>query len=126
MHGRQASQGYRPDCSITPDEVGGGRPKPWMCYRNLIELRVFPASACVKIGDTPVDIEEGRNAGMWTIAVAKTGNMVGLTEAEWCALDAGERDTRLADARKSLLEAGADCVIDSVADYPRLIELNQP
>jgi len=88
-----------------------------MCYRNLIELRVFPASACVKIGDTAVDIAEGRNAGMWTIGVARTGNMIGLSEAEWLALDAGERETRLEAARRSLLEAGADYVIESLADY---------
>jgi phosphonoacetaldehyde hydrolase len=120
---RAASQGYWPDCSITPDEVAGGRPKPWMCYRNLIELRVFPASACVKIGDTPVDIEEGRNAGMWTIGVARTGNMIGLSEAEWLALDAGERETRLAVARRRLLEAGADCGIDSLAEYEEAFDL---
>jgi phosphonoacetaldehyde hydrolase len=119
---RAAAQGYMPDSSVTPDEVGGGRPKPWMCYANLIELKVFPPSACVKIGDTPVDIEEGQNAGMWTVGVAKTGNMVGLSEDEWFALDAAEREMRLTAARTGLLEAGADCVIDSLADYEQAFD----
>jgi len=119
---RAGSQGYGPDCSVTPEEVGGGRPKPWMCYRNLIELRVFPTSACVKIGDTPVDIEEGRNAGMWTIGVARTGNTIGLSEAEWLALDARAREIHLDAARRSLLEAGADFVIESLADLEGAFE----
>ncbi len=120
---RAASQGYRPDCSVTPDEVGGGRPNPWMCYRNLIELKVFPASVCVKIGDTPVDIAEGQNAGMWTIGIAKTGNLIGLSEGEWLARDARERQTRLEVARTSLLEAGADYVINSLADYEEAFDV---
>lgn len=33
-----AAQGYLPDASVTPDEVGGGRPRPFMCYRNAILL----------------------------------------------------------------------------------------
>ncbi|HEY1337947.1 MAG TPA: phosphonoacetaldehyde hydrolase [Bryobacteraceae bacterium] len=59
-----AAQGYSPDVSVTPDEVGGGRPKPFMCYRNAILLGVYPLWHWVKIGDTPSDIGESLNAGM--------------------------------------------------------------
>lgn len=71
------AQGYTPDVSFCPDEVGGGRPAPWMCFACLRALGVYPAAHCIKIGDTPSDIEEGRNAGMWTIAVVDTGNEAG-------------------------------------------------
>ena len=56
--------GYEPDCIVCPDEVPAGRPYPWMCYQNAIQLGVFPMQAIVKVGDTLVDIEEGLNAGM--------------------------------------------------------------
>ena len=48
-----------------------------MCFACLNALGVYPPAHCVKIGDTPSDIEEGRNAGMWTIAVVDTGNEAG-------------------------------------------------
>ncbi len=86
-----ACDGYAPDASVTPEEAGLGRPAPLMCYLNAVRLRVYPLEACVKIGDTPSDIDEGRNAGMWTIGVAVTGNDVGLSEQEWSALGAGVR-----------------------------------
>ena len=73
-----ARLGYSPHASVTPDEAGAGRPKPFMCYRNAMLLEVFPLWQCVKIGDTPVDIAEGINAGMWTIGITATGNEIGL------------------------------------------------
>lgn len=111
-----AQQGYVPDATVTPDEAGEGRPAPLMCYLNAVYLRIWPLSRCVKIGDTPADIAEGLNAGMWTIGVAATGNEVGLSRREWEALPPTERETRLVWARARLREAGAHYVIDSVAD----------
>ena len=117
-----ARQGYRPDASVVPDEAGEGRPAPYMCFLNAMKLRVYPLSACVKIGDTPSDIAEGRNAGMWTIGIALTGNEVGLTPDEFAALSREERETRLRSARDRLLAAGADFVADGVADCDPLLD----
>ena len=115
-------QGYSPDMSLCPDDVGGGRPKPWMCYRLGIEFQLSSSAACVKVGDTPADIEEGRNAGMWTVAVAATGNEIGLSEAELAALSETERETRVAAARSHLLAAGAHYVVDTVADCEEILD----
>ena len=112
---KAANQGYRPDANLCPDDVGGGRPMPWMCYENAIRLRVQPLEACVKIGDTVSDVQEGLNAGMWTVAVAATGNEVGWTAREMNALDDTERRSRVAEARRRLAAAGAHYVVDSVA-----------
>jgi phosphonoacetaldehyde hydrolase len=68
----------------------------------------------VKIGDTEADIAEGNNAGMWTIAVTRTGNEVGLSQAAWDKLSTDRRRTML-DAARKRLEA-ADYVVESVAD----------
>jgi phosphonoacetaldehyde hydrolase len=117
---KAAQQGYSPDASVVPDEVGAGRPAPFMCYLNAVKLRTYPLSACVKIGDTPSDIEEGRNAGMWTIGIAKTGNEVGLTEAEFEALSKEAAEARLQKARERL--SRADFVVDSVADCDAVLD----
>ena len=123
---RAARQGYRPDASVVPDEAGEGRPAPYMCYLNAMKLRVYPLSACVKIGDTPSDIAEGRNAGMWTIGVALTGNEVGLTPDEYTSLSPEEQRTKLQAARERLLAAGADFVADSLAECdPSLDEIER-
>jgi len=110
-------QGFAPDCAVCPGEVpGGGRPAPWMGYLNAIRLEVSPLWTMIKIGDTPSDIAEGLNAGMWTIGISRTGNEAGLTAAEWDAMPAAERPEVLARAGSRLREAGAHYVAESVAD----------
>jgi phosphonoacetaldehyde hydrolase len=116
-----AAQGYAPDCAITPDDVGAGRPHPWMIFANAIRMQIEPLEAIVKIGDTPVDIEEGLRAGVWTVGVALTGNMVGLSADDFAALKPEEQATRLQNARIALATAGAHEVIDAVADCEHAI-----
>jgi phosphonoacetaldehyde hydrolase len=117
-----AAQGYKPDFVVCAGETPAGRPSPLMVWKNLVELGVWPAAACVKVDDTDVGIAEGRAAGVWTIGVVRSGNIVGLCEADLAALAPAERDARLAAARQQLLAAGAHLVIDSVADLPDAIE----
>lgn len=117
-----ADQGYSPDCAITPDDVGSGRPHPWMIFANAIRLQVEPLEAIVKVGDTPVDIEEGLRAGVWTIGVARTGNMIGLSAEDFAALARVEQARRLENARAALLAAGAHEVIDAVADCEHALD----
>ncbi|MFZ5852976.1 MAG: phosphonoacetaldehyde hydrolase [Chloroflexota bacterium] len=111
-----ARQGYVPDSTVCADEVPAGRPEPWMVLRNLENLRVFPPDAAVKIGDTKIDIDEGLNAGTWTIGLARSGNYVGLTEAEYFALPAEERRELVARADDLLRRQGAHYVVETIAD----------
>jgi phosphonoacetaldehyde hydrolase len=93
-----------------------------MCFRLALDLRIFPLSACVKIGDTESDIEEGRNAGMWTIGLTRSGNAVGLTEAEWNAVDLSQRENLLAAAEGELRSAGAHFTAQSIAHVLPLLD----
>lgn len=119
---RARQQGFQPDFSACPDEVPAGRPAPYMCYLNAIHMQTHPLWAMVKIGDTPVDIEEGRNAGMWTIGITRTGNEVGLTQAEWGAASEDERGRMLAAAEETLTAAGAHYVAASAADCEDILD----
>jgi phosphonoacetaldehyde hydrolase len=114
-------QGYAPDRCVCAEEVPAGRPAPWMIYRIMEAVNVYPPTAVVKIGDTVPDIAEGRNAGAWSVGVTRTGNEPGCTEEEWQAMPTPQRQERLAAARTTLLSAGAHAVIESVADVPDLI-----
>lgn len=114
--------GYEPDAIVTPSDAPAGRPYPWMCYKLAIELQVYPMAAMVKVGDTLPDIEEGLNAGMWTVGVALTGNMVGLSEAEFAQLSAEEVAALRREVGARFFAAGAHYVIDSIADLPPVLE----
>jgi phosphonoacetaldehyde hydrolase len=115
-------QGFEPDCCVCAEDVPEGRPAPWMIFRVMEAVRVYPPAAVVKVGDTVPDVHEGLNAGVWSVGVAGTGNEVGCTEEEFAALPDVERAARLDQARRTLAAAGAHAVIDSVADLPELLD----
>jgi len=89
---------------------------------NAVHMQAFPMSSMVKIGDTPLDIEEGLNAGMWTIGISRTGNEVGLSPSEWASIDEEERVRLLADAQEKLMDAGAHYVAESVAECDDILD----
>jgi phosphonoacetaldehyde hydrolase len=93
-----------------------------MCYQNAMKLAVFPMEAMVKIGDTVSDIHEGLNAGMWTIGVTRTGNELGLTEAEAAALHPADLTQRLIAIGGRLRSEGAHYVAEGIWECPALIE----
>jgi len=111
-----AAQGFRPEVMVCAGDLAAGRPAPLQMWRAMAEMGVWPASCVVKVDDTPPGIEEGRAAGSWTVGVALTGNIAGLTAAELAALPEAERAALRARASGELIRAGAHLVIDSVAD----------
>jgi len=113
---RAAAQGYAPDHLVCANETPQGRPSPLMIYRACADLGVWPLSRVVKVDDAEAGIAEGRAAGCFTVAVAASGNGVGLSQTALAALAPEERAARLARATASLKAAGADLVIETVAD----------
>jgi phosphonoacetaldehyde hydrolase len=117
-----ARHGYAPDEWVCATDVPAGRPYPWMMYANEMKLGVYPPEAVVKIGDTIPDIDEGLNAGAWTIGVTLTGNEIGLTEKQVDALAPGDLATRLENVRNRMAAAGAHGVVDGVWDCLPVID----
>jgi phosphonoacetaldehyde hydrolase len=113
-----ATQGLVMDVRLATDDVPAGRPAPWMLYRVLERLGSYPPAAVVKVGDTGVDMAEGRNAGTWCVGVTETGNELGLGRDDLEALPAPERATRRTAAALHLTKAGAHLAIASVAELP--------
>ena len=117
-----AKQGYKPDSTVCASDVPAGRPYPFMCLQNVINLGVSPVEACVKIDDTRPGVEEGLNAGMWTIGLAVSGNEVGLSLKEWNKLGKAEQERRRAGAYTRMHQCGTHYVVDSIADIMPCIE----
>ena len=87
------------DMVLCSDEVPEGRPQPDMIKAIMQQLDVTDSKAVVKVGDTRVDVEEGRNAGCGLVVSVTTG----------------------AYSRNELALCKPDHIIDSLADLPGLL-----
>lgn len=114
-------QGYTPDCVLCAEDAPRGRPAPFLIYEAAMRLDVYPLTGIVKVDDTAVGIQAGRNAGCWTVGISRTGNCVGLSPEELESLAPHERKERVEAASLTLTEAGAHEVIESVADLPAVV-----
>jgi phosphonoacetaldehyde hydrolase len=115
-----ARQGYIPDLVVCAGDVPEGRPSPLMMWHTMVTLGVWPAETVVKVDDTAPGIWEGRNAGTWTIGIALTGNIAGLTIEELATLAPVEIAAIRARAEGEL--SGAHVVIDSIAQLPAALD----
>jgi len=109
-------QGYEPDSTVCASDVPAGRPYPYMCLQNAINLQVTTVQSCVKVDDTVPGVEEGLNAGMWTVGLAVSGNEVGLPLEQWEGLPEREKALKRARAYARMHQCGAHYVVDTIAD----------
>ncbi|WP_343210314.1 phosphonoacetaldehyde hydrolase [Anaerolentibacter hominis] len=115
-------KGYCADCVITPDVTGASRPTPFMLFECMRRMNVYPPCTVVKVGDTVLDMAEGKNAGTWTVGILTGSNLLGLSQDEYEALSPEELADRKCEIAEIYRQAGADMVIDSISDLPGAIE----
>ena len=115
-------QGLEVDAMYCASDFVEGRPAPWMSFENAQELGVYPMAAIVKVDDTIVGVEEGLNAGMWSVGLSVSGNMIGLNETELASLPPTELSAKRRAAVERMEAAGAHFVIDSVAELPAVLD----
>jgi phosphonatase-like hydrolase len=87
------------DASVTSDEVDRGRPHPDMIRLLMMKLGVADPRRIAKVGDTPADLLEGRNA--------ECGLVIGVTKGS--------------STREQLERFQHDHLIGSVAELPELL-----
>jgi phosphonatase-like hydrolase len=95
------SQSTTIDATICSDEVRRGRPHPDMIQTLMARFGVGDAKRVAKVGDTPVDLLEGENAGC--------GLVVGVTGGT--------------HSRRELEPYPHTNLIDTIADFPGLLGL---
>ncbi|MEY3953594.1 MAG: hypothetical protein RLZZ397_474 [Pseudomonadota bacterium] len=119
-----SEKGYSPDACVCADDLkAGARPGPWMALQCVIELGVESVASCIKVDDTVPGIAEGRNAGMWTVGVALTGSPAGLSLESFQNMSEEDIQATRERVTQELMQAGADYVIDSIAELPSVIQL---
>lgn len=58
------------DYVVSSNQVQAGRPEPFMIKKIMHEAGISNAQQVIKVGDTEVDVQEGKNAGcLYSIAV---------------------------------------------------------
>jgi phosphonatase-like hydrolase len=87
------------DVTLTPDDAGRGRPYPDLPLTALLRTRASSVEGMVVVGDTASDVGSGIAAGAGLVVGVLTG----------------------AHDEETLLDAGADVVIQSIADLPALL-----
>jgi len=116
-----AAAGYSPDYVVATDEVPKGRPSPAQALANVIGLGIDDVAACVKVDDTLPGILEGRSAGMWTVALRFSGNLLGLTWNEYCALSSEQLDSERKRIDTLFAPSKPHYLIDTIAELPPII-----
>ena len=97
-------QGIHFDALVTASDVSKNRPKPDMIFYAMDQFSIQDAFTVIKVGDSTVDIEEGKNAGcLFTIGVT-TG----------------------AHSRAELLTANPDFILDDIYDVKSVILSLEP
>lgn len=94
------TEGETIDAVIASDEVAEGRPEPDMIHALMEKFEITDSAAVAKVGDTEVDVEEGRNAGCGLVVSVTTG----------------------AYSREQLEQFNPDRIIDSMAELSSLIQ----
>ncbi|QUJ68887.1 phosphonoacetaldehyde hydrolase [Photobacterium sp. GJ3] len=116
------ANGFKPDYVVATDDLAaGGRPGPFMALQNVIALGIQDVAACIKVDDSVPGIEEGHNAGMWTVALLLSGNEAGLTEQEFLNASESALDLARAKSKKAFERSHAHYQIDTIADLPAVI-----
>lgn len=115
-------QGYAPDNLVCSDEVAAGRPAPDAMMKCFSDLGVSDPTRVIKVDDTVPGIGEGVAVGSLTVGVTLSGNYAGKTPEELARLDNNAVEELRKIAGEKLMQAGANHVIDTVADLPALID----
>ena len=116
-----ATNGYVADHVVATDEVPNGRPWPAQALANVIALGIDDVAACVKVDDTVPGILEGRRAGMWTVALTCSGNALGLTYAQFRALDSTALARERTRIEAMFKGSRPHYLIDTISDLPGVI-----
>jgi phosphonatase-like hydrolase len=85
---------------VCSEDVAYGRPAPYMIFRCMELLRIHSVHEVINVGDTPLDIQAGNNAGVG----ASVGVLTGV------------------HARSRLAMENPSALIASVAELPRFIQ----
>lgn len=125
IYDQLVSQHLKPDSFVTESKVfNGSIPSPSMIYQTLDILNTYPVQSVIKVDDTSIGIQEGLNAGCWTIGVSKWSNYTNY-QSKYDLVECAEsiRNKRERCAREKLLKSGAHFVVSDIRNVYEVIQI---
>ena len=97
------------------------RPLPYMIEKNMDRMDITNPRYIIKVDDSQVGIEEGKNANCWTVGVSRWSTNIGIHNIDDAfSLEDKDLYNEIINSRKAL--NNADFVIDTLDELPNLIE----
>lgn len=117
-------QGIFFDTWVSGDDVNyGSRPNPFMLYKCMENLNIPEIKSVIKIDDTVAGIQEGLNAGCWTVGVVKWSNHLNVESIDdYMKLTLNEKFSIKNNCKEKFKQNGAHFVIDNIYDMRKVIK----
>lgn len=113
-------QGFVPDATVAGDEVTHPRPYPYMVFQNMAKMGILNTHAVIKVDDTISGVQEGLNAGCWSVGLFETSNYMNVNEIDH-GLSIQEFRQRANKSREILLKSGAHYVVPNISYLPAIV-----
>jgi len=103
--------------------VKKSRPHIDMIHKNMIDLGVSNPKTMIKIDDTNVGIKEGKNAGLWTVGVARWSTYMNVLPENYNNMNDIVIRERLESSKEKLKLSQPDFIIETLDELPNIIEI---
>ncbi|MCP9333095.1 phosphonoacetaldehyde hydrolase [Lentilactobacillus hilgardii] len=118
-----SEQGFDPFINITAEDLNRTDCLDSdMISQAMRKLRIRNPRTVIKVGDSPKDILEGKDAGVVTIGMIEGSSLIGMSQQEFSILPFVRRNSMKNQVAAELEKAGADYVVENAKDLLRLIK----
>lgn len=99
------------------------RPAPYMVMENMNRLNINNPKSIIKVDDTQVGIEEGKNAGCVTVGVYRWSTYMKICDVEnEYKIPRDDFELKIAESKETLSKAEPDFLIRSLDELPLIIK----
>ena len=102
--------------------VKKSRPHIDMIYKNMHDLEVSNPKTMIKIDDTNIGIKEGKNAGLWTVGVARWSTYMNVLPENYNNMNDVVIRERLEKSKEKLKQSEPDFIIETLDELPNVVE----
>lgn len=102
--------------------VEKSRPHSDMIYKNMRDLEVSNPKTMIKIDDTNIGIKEGKNAGLWTVGIARWSTYMNVLPENINNMNDVVIGERLEKSKEKLKQSQPDFIIETLDELPNIIE----
>ncbi|MBT2666809.1 hypothetical protein J7J00_15015 [Bacillus sp. ISL-4] len=86
------------------------------------ELKLTASWKVVKVGDTISDMQEGVNAGVWSVGIIVGSSEMGLSLNEYTSLPERDKQNLISKTADTFMQNGAGFTIKTIEELPELID----